>query len=561
MAMGRPLPGGSASYVCRATTRDGRERVVKVGVPGHDLVAEARVLGAAGGRGYALLHAHDAEHDAVLLESLGPALAQSGFPPERAIALLADTLREAWRLPLDAVPPGEDKAVTLRTLVVELDERLGRPTDRRVLRAALDHADALAGHDPATTVVLPRRRPPRQRAAREHAPGGGSRQGHVFVDPDGFRGDPAYDAGVVLRDWCSHLTGPDARTRLDGWCDLVAERTGTDRDRVRAWALPRARLHRALRHVVRRRAGGPGRSSPPPRTCSRDGSSAARPTSGQRAGRSLTSMDLCRRRRSAPRRDRLPRRRRAGHGRLPRAADAAAAAARGRARHRQDRAGRGARRDAGPAADPAAVLRGHRRHPGALRLGLPAPDPAPAGARGGRRRGAQRRGGREEPVRRAVPARPAGAAGAAQAPAVLLDRRGRPGRRRVRGVPARGALDLAGDHPRARHGHAPRRRRSSCSPPTAPASCTTRSSAAASTTGSTTPASSARSRSSARRAPEVAEALAAQVVGVVQQLRDRDDLLKPPGRRRDPRLGAGAAPPRHHATSTSRPRPPPSARW
>jgi MoxR-like ATPase len=31
------------------------------------------------------------------------------------------------------------------------------------------------------------------------------------------------------------------------------------------------------------------------------------------------------------------------------------------------------------------------------------------------------------------------------------------------------------------------------------------------------------------RAPEVGEALARQVVGVVQQLRDRDDLLKPPG--------------------------------
>ena len=65
--MGRPLPGGSASYVCRATTPDGADRVVKVGVPGHDLVAEARVLEAARGRGYALLHGHDTEHDAVLL--------------------------------------------------------------------------------------------------------------------------------------------------------------------------------------------------------------------------------------------------------------------------------------------------------------------------------------------------------------------------------------------------------------------------------------------------------------------------------------------------------------
>ena len=48
---------------------------------------------------------------------------------------------------------------------------------------------------------------------------------------------------------------------------------------------------------------------------------------------------------------------------------------------------------------------------------------------------------------------------------------------------------------------------------------------------------------------------------VVQQLRDRDDLLKPPGRRRDPRLGAGAAPPRRRRARPRRPRPRRSARW
>ena len=47
------------------------------------------------------------------------------------------------------------------------------------------------------------------------------------------------------------------------------------------------------------------------------------------------------------------------------------------------------------------------------------------------------------------------------------------------------------------------------------------------------------------RAPEVSETLARQVVGLVQQLRTRDDLLKPPGRRRDPRLGARPDLPRH----------------
>jgi streptomycin 6-kinase len=125
--------------------------------------------------------------------------------------------------------------VTLRALVLDLDQRLGRPTDRRVLRTALDHADALVGHDPATTVVLHGDAHPGN-TLPVLSPRAGAPAGHVLVDPDGFAGDPAYDAGVVLRDFCAHLTGPDARSRLEGWCDLVAGRTGTDPSRVWAWA-------------------------------------------------------------------------------------------------------------------------------------------------------------------------------------------------------------------------------------------------------------------------------------------------------------------------------------
>ena len=84
-------------------------------------------------------------------------------------------------------------------------------------------------------------------------------------------------------------------------------------------------------------------------------------------------------------RGRLPGRRGPGDGRVPGAAPAPPAVLRGRGRRRQDRAGQGARRAARRAADPAAVLRGDRRLPGALRLGLPAPAAAPAGRRGGRR--------------------------------------------------------------------------------------------------------------------------------------------------------------------------------
>jgi streptomycin 6-kinase len=37
------------------------------------------------------------------------------------------------------------------------------------------------------------------------APREGAETGFVLVDPDGFVGDPAYDLGVALRDWCPQL--------------------------------------------------------------------------------------------------------------------------------------------------------------------------------------------------------------------------------------------------------------------------------------------------------------------------------------------------------------------
>ena len=60
----------------------------------------------------------------------------------------------------------------------------------------------------------------------------GAETGYVFVDPDGFVADRAYDLGVVLRDWSSTLLGPDARTVAEGYCRLLAEHTGVDAQRI-----------------------------------------------------------------------------------------------------------------------------------------------------------------------------------------------------------------------------------------------------------------------------------------------------------------------------------------
>ena len=130
-------------------------------------------------------------------------------------------------------------------------------------------------------------------------------------------------------------------------------------------------------------------------------------------------------------------------------------------------------------------------------------------------------------------------------------RRGRPGRRRVRGVPARDPLRLPGHRPRGRRVSRPTTPRSSCSPPTAPATCTTRSSVAACTTGSSTPALTARSQSSNSGCRASTTCLAKQVAAAVEGLREPQPL-QAAGRRRDHRLGHRPRPAGREADSTTR---------
>jgi streptomycin 6-kinase len=68
------------------------------------------------------------------------------------------------------------------------------------------------------------------------APRPGAPAGHVFVDPDGFLGDPTYDLGVALRDWSDQLLAGDAAGTLRRWCRLVADRSGLDATAIEEWA-------------------------------------------------------------------------------------------------------------------------------------------------------------------------------------------------------------------------------------------------------------------------------------------------------------------------------------
>jgi streptomycin 6-kinase len=91
------LSGGSESLVAEAVLGDGTGVIVKIGLPGSaDLAMEAKVYRLAAGRGYANLIAHDASHNALLMERLGAPLAETGISIQQQIRRICATLQDAW---------------------------------------------------------------------------------------------------------------------------------------------------------------------------------------------------------------------------------------------------------------------------------------------------------------------------------------------------------------------------------------------------------------------------------------------------------------------------------
>jgi streptomycin 6-kinase len=226
LRIGDPLTGGSAAWIARAERADGTPAVLKLPVPDPGNALTTRTLLTADGHAYVRVLAHDG--DDLLLEHLGPALDRSGLTAERQLRILGDLLPRAWRTGGDPVDP-VDKAAGLAEFVTGLTEG---PTDAATARAlefaerrsrAFRPEQALVLHgDPAPANAL-------------LAPGRASEA--LFVDPDGFTGDPAYDCGVALRDWGTHLLGSDRPAEtLRGWCLDLATRTGQDPQAVWEWA-------------------------------------------------------------------------------------------------------------------------------------------------------------------------------------------------------------------------------------------------------------------------------------------------------------------------------------
>lgn len=229
LVVGPALAGATEAYVAEATLDGGAPAVLKLMLPrpgfdaaGHEIAA----LLLAAGSGCARLLRHDVTRGALLLERLGPSLADAGLPVRRRQEVLTDLAARIWRPASDCgLPTGAEKARALAEHITRRWEGLGGPCSRRAVDHALRCCERReAAHDPRRARLVHGDVHQWNALAR-------GRGGWALVDPDGLLVEPEYDLGVIMREDPLELVaeGPGVRA---AW---LAARTGLDPVAIGEW--------------------------------------------------------------------------------------------------------------------------------------------------------------------------------------------------------------------------------------------------------------------------------------------------------------------------------------
>ena len=231
--VGQIFPNATEACVAAAVTRDGEEVALKIPIAG--LVKadrELRALQAADGRGYVRLLRHDATSGAMLLERLGPQLAQLGIPIDQQIQIICSTLEQAW-MPLPwglQLVTGAEKASGHASDIEKVWSKLGKPCSGKAFAVALRFAKARRdAFDPATAVFA------HGDAHAWNALQDPNTRGYKFVDPDGLFIERAHDLSISMREWSAELLAGDPVAQGRQRCALLSRLTGVEAEAIWQW--------------------------------------------------------------------------------------------------------------------------------------------------------------------------------------------------------------------------------------------------------------------------------------------------------------------------------------
>ena len=236
LALGETFTGGTAGYVLAAIDTSGRACVLKIAMPldmddRDTFTRSVRAHELAAGRGCAELYAYDASVPAMLLERLGPNLAELDLSVPAILDAITGTLRSFWR-PVtegEGLRTGADQARWLARYIADTWDELGQPCERAVIDHALRLcAQRIEAFDPAKAVLV---------HGDAHGwntldAGGGT---YKFVDAEGLWSEREHDLSVAMREYNEPLVQGDTPRLVRERAELLAERCSVDAQAVWEW--------------------------------------------------------------------------------------------------------------------------------------------------------------------------------------------------------------------------------------------------------------------------------------------------------------------------------------
>lgn len=233
LEVGQIFANATEAYVAAAVTVDGQQVALKIPIAGLEKAdREFRALRAADGRGYVRLLRHDVPSGAMLLERLGPQLAELGLSIGEQIRIICSTLAQAWmELPSGLkLVTGAEKASEHASYIEKAWSKLCRPCSEKAIAVALRFAKARReAFDPTTAVFA------HGDAHAWNTLQDPNTQGYKFVDPDGLFIERAHDLSISMREWGAELLAGDPVALGRRRCALLSRLTGVEAEAIWQW--------------------------------------------------------------------------------------------------------------------------------------------------------------------------------------------------------------------------------------------------------------------------------------------------------------------------------------
>jgi streptomycin 6-kinase len=250
----RPVPNLSYNFVSFAKRGDDKV-VLKIGVPNRELTSEMAALHLFNGEGACRLIDYDEEKGFLLLERLQSGVMLAAIEDdEKATHIAAEVMSKIWRT-LES-----DSSMHSQGVLSETQEQ--DPGLQKFIKLS-DWFDGLkrlratfnGGTGPLNEKLVDRvEHSVKEFFAENHQPvlmhGDfhhfnilSSERGWVVIDPKGVIGPAGYEVGpLLINPWGDLLSGNNYRQMTTRRIDILHERLGFERERIREWGLAHAVL-------------------------------------------------------------------------------------------------------------------------------------------------------------------------------------------------------------------------------------------------------------------------------------------------------------------------------